>query len=133
MNRVEIDGRIGKNYGLKYTQSGTALLNFSLAHWNTKNKSPSGEQGVTYWFKITAWADLAQQFSSLNPGDKIEVSGELQQRKWKDKLGQERDGIEIVARAINLLQAAKPKEPKEIPHWSPPVESKEFTEDEIPF
>jgi single stranded DNA-binding protein len=134
MNEIKLDGRVGKMYGLKYTASGIALLSFSLANWKPKGNST----GVTSWFKVSAWREVAEEFQNLRPGDKIEVFGDVEIKTWTAKDGAERTGVEVTAKSIKLLQEAKPKEEAVVPGWHPPDEQKtvilEFDpSEELPF
>lgn len=83
MNKVMIMGNIGQMKELKYTPSGSAVLNFTVA--TTKNWKKDGQkQTKTEWHNCVAWlkaAELIHKFFAK--GRKILIEGELETRTWE--------------------------------------------------
>ena len=104
VNKVILVGRLGRDPETRYTGSGQAVCNFSLATDETY-KSRSGErQKRTEWHKIVVWgkqAEIAQQY--LKKGAQIYLEGRIQSREWTDKENQKRTSFEIVATNFRML------------------------------
>ena len=59
INKVILVGRLGRDPELRYTPSGTAVANFSLAtdeRWSSNGES----QSRTEWHNIVVWSKLAE-------------------------------------------------------------------------
>jgi single-strand DNA-binding protein len=104
VNKVILVGRLGRDPETRYTGSGQAVCNFSLAT-DESFKSKSGErQKRTEWHKIVVWgkqAEIAQQY--LKKGAQIYLEGRIQSREWMDKENQKRTSFEIVATNFRML------------------------------
>lgn len=109
VNKVILLGNLGKDPELKYTASGTAITNFSIAT-SERFKDKSGEwQDRTEWHNVAAWARLAEIAGEyLKKGSKIYVEGRLQTRSWDDKkTNQKKYVTEVVATDFVLLGDGK--------------------------
>ncbi len=104
VNRVILVGRLGRDPETRYTGSGQAVANFSVAT-DESYKDKNGErQKRTEWHKIVVWgkqAEIAQQY--LKKGSLIFIEGRIQSREWQDKEGQKRTSFEIVANNFRML------------------------------
>ena len=104
VNRVILVGRLGRDPETRYTGSGQAVANFSLAT-DESYKDRNGErQKRTEWHKIVVWgkqAEIAQQY--LKKGSLVFIEGRIQSREWQDKEGQKRTSFEIVANNFRML------------------------------
>jgi single-strand DNA-binding protein len=104
VNKVILIGNLGRDPELRYTQSGQAVANFTLAT-SERFANKSGEQQErTEWHRIVAWGktgELCAQY--LSKGRSVYVEGRLQTREWEDKEGQKRSTTEIVAQNVTFL------------------------------
>jgi single-strand DNA-binding protein len=103
VNRVILVGRLGRDPETRFTTSGQAVANFSLATDETYKDRSGERQKRTEWHKLVAWgklAELAQQY--LKKGSLIYVEGRLQTREW-EKDGQKRQTTEIVLTGMKFL------------------------------
>ncbi|PYT93079.1 MAG: single-stranded DNA-binding protein [Acidobacteria bacterium] len=104
VNKVILVGRLGRDPETRYTGSGQAVANFSVAT-DESYKDRNGErQKRTEWHKIVVWgkqAEIAQQY--LKKGSLIFIEGRIQSREWQDKEGQKRTSFEIVATNFRML------------------------------
>ncbi|OLB30906.1 MAG: single-stranded DNA-binding protein [Acidobacteria bacterium] len=104
VNRVILVGRLGRDPETRYTGSGQAVANFSVAT-DESYKDRNGErQKRTEWHKIVVWgkqAEIAQQY--LKKGSLVFIEGRIQSREWQDKEGQKRTSFEIVANNFRML------------------------------
>lgn len=93
LNRIQIQGNAGKDPELKTGQSGKPYCRFSVAVTKGKDKA-----ATTTWFDVVILGFMAEECArDVRKGDAVSVEGELEIKKWKDKTGQERTQVEIVA------------------------------------
>ena len=104
VNKAILIGNLGRDPELRYTQSGQAVVNFSIAtseNWTDKN----GErQERTEWHRIVAWGktgELCAQY--LSKGRTVYIEGRIQTREWEDREGQKRTTTEINAQTVTFL------------------------------
>jgi single-strand DNA-binding protein len=105
VNKVILIGNLGKDPEIKYTPTGTAVANFSIAT-NERFKDKSGEwQDRTEWHNIVAWQRTAEIIGEfVKKGSKIYLEGRLQTRSWDDKeSGQKKYRTEVVVSDLVLL------------------------------
>ncbi len=105
VNKVILLGNIGKDPELKYTPSGTAVANFSIATGERFKDKEGQWQERTEWHNIVAWDKLAEIIGQyVKKGSKLYLEGRLQTRSWDDKTsGEKKYRTEIVASDISLL------------------------------
>ena len=139
VNKVILVGNVGKDPGVKYTPSGTALAKFSVAT-NERFKDKSGEwQDRTEWHNVLAWERLAEIVGEhVRKGAKIYIEGRLQTSSWEDRQsGEKKYRTEIVARDLVLLGSRDGAEPEtEDPNREREkvhAGSGEITDEDIPF
>jgi single-strand DNA-binding protein len=138
LNKVILIGNLGRDPELRYTQSGQAVANFTLAT-NESWTNRSGEREErTEWHRIVAWAKLAEFCGEyLAKGKQIYVEGRLQTRDWEDKDGNKRYTTEIKADKLLMLGArsdAGYQPPADEPRKGGPGEPTPGPEgDDIPF
>ena len=96
LNDITVMGRITKDIELRRTESGNAVASFSIA-CERDFKAQNGEK-ATDFFDIVAWKNTAEFVHKyFGKGRMIVVHGRLQARTWKDKEGNNRKSVEIVA------------------------------------
>lgn len=88
VNRVEISGNITRDAELRATQSGTAILNFTLAV-NDKRKDASGSYvDKPCYVGCTMFGTRAEKLAPyFTKGTKLFVAGKLNYSSW------EKDGV----------------------------------------
>jgi len=106
VNKVILVGRLGRDPETRYTGSGQAVANFTMAT-DESYKDRNGErQKRTEWHRITAWgklAEICQQY--LKKGTMVYIEGRIQSREWQDKEGQKRTSYDIVANTMKMLSS----------------------------
>lgn len=105
VNKVILLGRLGQDPELKYTPSGAAVCNFSLATTESWNDKSSGQkQERTEWHRVVVWGKLAELCNQyLAKGRQAFVEGRLQTRSWDDQNGQKRYTTEINATTVQFI------------------------------
>jgi single-strand DNA-binding protein len=104
VNKVILVGRLGGDPEVRYTTSGTAMMQFSVAT-NEPFKSDEGKwEERPEWHRVVAFDRLAESISQyLSKGREVYVEGKLRTRQWEDQQGNKRYTTEIIAREIQLL------------------------------
>jgi single-strand DNA-binding protein len=106
INRVEIQGFLGRDAEVKTFESGRTLINFSLAT-NENFKNAKGEWITnTTWHNVTHWRTKMDESlrEILKKGDLVAVSGKLNTRKYTDKSGKDRYITEVVALKVEPVK-----------------------------
>ena len=107
VNRVFLIGRLGRDPEIKYTASGVAVANFSIAtseEW--KDKETGEKQEKTEWHNIIAWRRLGEICGEyLSKGSQVYIEGSIQTDKWEDKEGNTRYTTKINAHKMQMLGA----------------------------
>ena len=99
LNRCEFIGRLGKNPEVRFTASGEAICNFSIAvGWKTKDKDG------TEWVRIKSFGKLAGICGDyLKKGSQVFIAGRMTTRKWANKDGVDQYTTEVVADQMQML------------------------------
>ena len=108
VNKVILIGRLGQDPEVKYTASGTAVVNVSIA----TNTSYKGQDGNTVenteWNRVVAWRRLAEVIGQYaKKGSRIYVEGRLVTRSWEDQNGNKRYTTEVIADSMQFLDSAR--------------------------
>lgn len=140
MNSVNIIGRVGGEVDLRYTPSGKAVAQLTLAvddGW--------GENKKTAWIGVTLWgptAELAKK--AVQKGDRLGISGRLSQEEWEDKDGKKQRKTKVTCESMDLLEPKRadgpgqplPQDRRASPGMppAPTVPATNYDEDEdLPF
>jgi len=106
MNKVILIGRLVADPNLRYTQSGHAVTNFTVAV--DRQFSSRGGEKETDFIDVVTWRKLAEVCANhLTKGRLVAVEGRLQIRSYEDKEGIRRKVAEIVADQVQFLDSAK--------------------------
>ncbi|HDR2841047.1 TPA: single-stranded DNA-binding protein [Salmonella enterica subsp. enterica serovar Derby] len=98
VNKVIIVGTLGNDPEVKYSASGSAIANLSVAtseQWKDKQTGEKKEQ--TEWHRVVIFgkpAEVAGEY--LRKGSQVYIEGQLRTRKWSDSNGVDRYTTEIV-------------------------------------
>ncbi len=96
LNRIVLMGRLTRDPELRRTQSGTAVVSFSVAC--DRDYAAQGAERETDFIDIVAWRGTAEFVEKyFSKGRMIVVAGRLQIRNWQDKEGNKRRSAEVVA------------------------------------
>lgn len=107
-NKIIIMGNLTRDPELKCLPSGTPVTNFSIAITDKYKKGDEMVENVSY-FDVVVFSKQAESCNQyLIKGSPVLVEGRLQQRRWKDKDGNNRSKIEIIASKVIFL--SKPTE-----------------------
>jgi len=156
VNKVILIGHLGKDAETKFTASGTAVSNFTLAtSWRSKDQQTGEWKDETEWHRCVLWR--SENVSNyLLKGKQVYIEGRLQTRNYDDKDGNKRYITEVVCNELILLsgggreggggsdfdpqQQARPvsmPRSAQRPQGGPPAPAEEFnqaiSDDDVPF
>ncbi|HDS08609.1 MAG TPA: single-stranded DNA-binding protein [Firmicutes bacterium] len=104
LNRIFLIGNLTRDPELKFTQSGAAVANFSIAVNRSWRKQNGDKQEETTFVRIITWRKLAEICNEyLKKGSTILVEGRLANRTWTTQDGQKRSTIEVIANNIQFI------------------------------
>lgn len=136
-------GNLGKDVEMRYTASGDAIANFSIACTESWKDKQSGEKKeMTEWVRCSVFGKLAEICGQyLKKGSQVYIEGSLRTRKWTDKEGIERYTTEIRVDDMKMLggksdggqRPARDGEYQPAPDKSKPKPSFDDLESDIPF
>lgn len=106
VNKVIVLGNLGADPEVRYTPSGSAVCNISIAtseSWTDKNTGQKQER--TEWHRVTMFgrtAEIAGEY--CRKGSQVYVEGSLRTDKYQDKkTGEDRYSTNIIANNLQLL------------------------------
>lgn len=112
INQVIMIGRLTRDPELKYTSSGAAVANITIAVGRKYKKAEEMVDEVCF-IDIVMWNKLAEAISNnLSKGSRVGVTGRLMQRTWQTKEGEKKSKHEILAESIQFLSEKKTGESK---------------------
>ena len=99
VNKVILVGNLGRDPEVRYAQSGSKIVNLSVATSESWKDRETGERREkTEWHRVVIFndrlADVAEQY--LRKGAKVYLEGQLQTRKWTGNDGIEKYSTEVV-------------------------------------
>lgn len=103
-NYCKLDGRICSKNPLRKTKDGKDVLDFILAN-NVSNES----QSLNCYIPCVAWGKCAKALNTLNIGDFVSITGQLQSREYKKKISE--DDFELrIAHEVSINNFEKSSE-----------------------
>lgn len=128
MNVLTAIGNIN-NPELRFLPDETPVFQFSFAL-----NSGYGDKQITTWLNCSVFGKRGQTLSEmLTKGDKVGITGELINRKYKDKSGAEKFSLDCRVNDVTLLGSKNKAEGGTDKKTTAAVNSIEEMEDDIPF
>ena len=105
VNKVLLLGRLTKDPELRYTPSGAAVCDMTIAINRTYTTKSGEKKDETCFLDITCWGKQAENCAEyLKKGREMFVEGRLTQDKWEDKeTGKPRSKIKVDAISIQFI------------------------------
>ncbi len=104
VNKVFLLGNLGRDPEVRFTPSGQAVANFTIATNESWTDKSGQKQEKTEWHRIVVWGKLAELCGEyLKKGRQAFIEGRLQTREWTDKEGKKNYTTEIVANNVQFL------------------------------
>ena len=127
VNKVILIGNCGQDPEVKFTTSGAAVANLTVATSESwKDKQTGQPQERTEWHRIVFFGRLAEIVGEyIKKGSKVYIEGSLTTRKWQDQSGQDRYTTEIKASEMQMLdgrsESSEPMTPQNS-YQAPPAQ-----------
>ena len=148
LNKALLIGRLTKDPEMRYTPSGTAVTNFSIATNRWSSGADGEKKEFTDYHNIVVYnigkrnlAEIVAQYT--RKGALVFIEGRIQTRSWEGQDGQKRRTTEIVANDVQFLDSrstapsdggARSRVPAgEDPAPAPDEAPRDVDPDEIPF
>jgi len=130
-----VGGNLGRDPEIKYTQSGMAIANFSVATSHGKKKDDGTYDNITTWHNITAFGKTAERVGAMaQKGTTVLVVGESRTDTWEDQNGQKRYKDYVIANRVdfvaNLVPADQQPDPTTTVAQPQPTSPQD---DDLPF
>lgn len=104
LNKVMLIGYVGKDAEVKYTNTGLAVMKFSLATDQNQKDQNGNWQKATTWHDIICFDKLAENMKDyVKKGRRVFVEGRLSKRDFVDKQNIKRYVVEVIAENLILL------------------------------
>ena len=104
MNSINLIGNLTKDFDLKYSQSGTAFANGSVAV-QRRFKNQQGEY-ETDFINLKAFGKTAENLANyFSKGSKIGISGSLQTGSYENKEGQRVYTTDVVIEQFTFVES----------------------------
>lgn len=100
---VHVIGNLTADPELRFTQSGAAVANFTVASTPRTFDKASGEwkDGEALFMRCNVWRQMAENVAeSLTRGARVIVSGRLKQRSFETRDGEKRSVVELEVDAV---------------------------------
>lgn len=100
VNYTGFSGNLTADPEVRYTQTGTACCEVTIAH--NKGKDRNAEQ--TIFLPVVIFGKTAEVCGrQLSKGDAVLVEGELFESRWQTKDGQKRSQIKLMANNVHFI------------------------------
>ena len=101
LNVIAIMGRLAANPQLRQTTTGKNVASFTIAC--SRGRKDANGKDLVDWIPVVAWEHTAEFVCKyFEKGSLIAIDGRLQSRTYKDRNGNNRTAIEIVANNANF-------------------------------
>lgn len=95
-------GNVTKDPDLRFTPSGTAVLNFSIAT-NRRYQQDNEWKDAVSFHNIVVWRNAESLAKRLRKGTRIYIEGRLDTRSWDDSEGKKQYKTEVNADQVILI------------------------------
>lgn len=134
-NLVILTGNLTRDPEVRFTQGGTAVVNFGLA---SNRQVPDGQNNwknkVTF-VDVTMWGKTAEAFAKFHKkGQPAFIQGRLELEEWTDKQsGQKRSKLKVTAERWEFVSGSSERSGSEEPDSQSGAEAAGAGVDETPF
>ena len=138
VNKVTLAGRLTRDPETRYTNSGTAITDISLAVSRFYKNEAGETRDETDFIDVTAFGRSAEIIQKhLHKGNPLFVEGRLKLDQWDDKqTGAKRSKLKVIAES---MQFVGPRLPAPVPSTqqagapAPALRGADIEPDDIPF
>ena len=134
VNKAILVGNLGRDPELRFTTSGKAVCNFSIATTEKFEDAGGAKQEKTEWHNIVVWGKSGEACNTyLSKGKSAYVEGRIQTREYEAKDGSgKRKVTEVVATTVQFLSPSDGTKGR-TQGGGGDTESAPMNDDDIPF
>ena len=128
MNNITVAGQLGKDAELRHLPNGDAVLSFSVA-------DSQGREKPTIWWNCALFGKRAESLQQyLTKGQAVTVTGNVTEREWTDQSGGKRKSMDVRVNDL-ALQGGKREGAAPAPARAPAPASSGFDsmDSDVPF
>lgn len=104
VNKAILVGNLGRDPEVRFTASGRAVANFTLATSERWSDADGNKKEHTEWHTIVVWGKQAETCGQyLSKGRQVFVEGRIRSREYEDKDGNKRKVTEVIADNVRFL------------------------------
>jgi single-strand DNA-binding protein len=96
-------GRLGADPERRFTKTGKAMLQFSVAVDQNTFEAEDRAAPETMWVRVTAWEPTEELEGKLKKGALVYCEGRLELDRWTAKDGAERSGLSMSAWVVQPM------------------------------
>lgn len=140
LNKIMLIGYVGRDAEVKYTNTGMAVMKFSLATDQNQKDQNGNWQRTTTWHDIVCFDKLAENMKDfVKKGRKVYVEGRLSKRDYMDKQNIRRFVVEVLAENLILLdrpvatEESSDLDSQNSVQQAPETSNETNPEDDLPF
>lgn len=101
MADIIVTGNLTADPEVRFTPSGAAVANFTVAENHRKKSGDSYVDDGSTFYRVAAWKSLGENIgASLRKGDRVTVTGELRTREYEARDGSAGRSLDITARTV---------------------------------
>jgi single-strand DNA-binding protein len=111
MADIIFTGNLGADSEIRYTTSGSPVLNFRAADTKSKKDGSGGWEKVTeQWFRVELWGSTAEFLADhLKSGVRVKVYGQFYKRDYEGTNGPG-VSLDVKASAVEILTSNKDRQ-----------------------
>lgn len=133
LNTCTVSGNLGKAAELRYTNTGLAIVSFSVAVNERKKQDDGSYSDYTNWLDCTMFGKRAEALQPyLAKGTKLSLVGHLHKSSWEQD-GQRFSKVEIIVDEVELMNSRREAQQPEGAPVPEPVQAGSMYDDDIPF
>lgn len=140
LNKIMLIGYVGRDAEVKYTNTGMAVMKFSLATDQNQKDQNGNWQRTTTWHDIVCFDKLAENMKDyVKKGRRVYVEGRLSKRDYVDKQNIRRFVVEVLAENLILLdrpistEESSDLDSQNSVQQAPETSNETNPEDDLPF
>ena len=130
MAEIVATGNLAEDASLRFTPSGSPVLNFRLGDSKSKKNGDQWEKVAQNWFNVSVWGQLAELLADkLTKGARVKITGEFYQREYDRTDGSKGVSLDVNAWGVQVIpkresagyQQSTPAPPAANGGWNTPA------------
>jgi single-strand DNA-binding protein len=104
LNKVQLIGHLGADPESRFTTSGSAVANLTIATNESWRSAEGDTKEKTEWHRVVIFGKMAETAAEyMKKGQLVYIEGRLQTRSWEDKDNIKRYTTEVLCNSFTML------------------------------